>query len=110
MDFFGIRLIGLNAENGRKLLLTFGFIAVFLILRYGVTALAQLAMKGRRNEQTRFWVQQIVSLILAVLLISGAASIWVDDPNHLATVVGFISAGLAFALQKVITSIAAYFV
>jgi small-conductance mechanosensitive channel len=45
-----------------------------------------------------------------LLLIVGFLSIWFDDPNNLATVAGFVSAGLAFALQKVITSIAAYFV
>jgi small-conductance mechanosensitive channel len=110
MEIFGIRFIGLSAENGRKLLLTFSFVVVFLILRYGLTAIARLIMSGRRNEQTRFWIQQSVSLLLALLLIVGFLSIWFDDPGNLALVAGFISAGLAFALQKVITSIAAYFV
>lgn len=110
MEIFGIRFIGLNAENGRKLLLTVAFIVVFLILRFGLTAISGLIMSGRRNEQTRFWIQQTVSLILALLLIVGFLSIWFDDPGNLAVVAGFISAGLAFALQKVITSIAAYFV
>ena len=110
MEIFGIRFIGLSAESGRKLLLTFAFIVVFLILRYGLTAIARLIMSGRRNEQTRFWIQQSVSLLLALLLIVGFLSIWFDDPGNLALVAGFITAGVAFALQKVITSIAAYFV
>jgi small-conductance mechanosensitive channel len=110
MEVFGIRFIGFSAENGRKVFLTFAFIIVFLILRYGLTALARLLIRGRRNEQTRFWIQQSVSLTLAVLLVGGFLSIWFDDPNRLATVAGFISAGLAFALQKVVTSVAAYFV
>jgi small-conductance mechanosensitive channel len=110
VEIFGIRFIGINSENGRKLLLTLGFSAVFLILRYGLTAIARLVMRGRRNEQTRFWIQQSISLILAMLLIVGFLSIWVNDESNLAVIAGFISAGLAFALQKVITSIAAYFV
>lgn len=110
MEFFGIRFIGFTSENGRKLLLTSGFIVAFFILRYGLTAIARVLMRGRRNEQTRFWIQQTVSLVLAVLLIFGFLSIWFDDPGNFALVAGFISAGLAFALQKVITSVAAYFV
>jgi small-conductance mechanosensitive channel len=110
MEIFGIRFVGFSAENGRKLLLTFAFIIVFLILRYGLTALARLLISGRRNEQTRFWIQQTVSLTLALLILVGFLSIWFNDPNNLATVAGFVSAGLAFALQKVIISVAAYFV
>lgn len=110
MDFFGIRFIGFTSENGQKLLLTLIFILVFLGLRYGITALAQVLISGRRNEQSRFWIQQTVSLTLALLLLAAFLSIWFDDPNRLATVAGFISAGLAFALQKVVTSVAAYFV
>ena len=110
MEIFGIRLIGWSTENGRKLMLTLVFVVVFLILRYGLTALAKLMISGRRNEQNRFWIQQGVSLLLALLLTIGLLSIWFDDPGNLAIVAGFISAGLAFALQKVITSIAAYFV
>jgi small-conductance mechanosensitive channel len=110
MDFFGIRFVGFTPENGRKLLLTLGFVVVFLVLRYALTAIARVLISGRRNEQTRFWIQQGVSLALALLIIVGFLSIWFDDPNNLAMAAGFISAGLAFALQKVITSIAAYFV
>lgn len=110
MDILGIKFVGLTAENGHKLLLTFGFFVVFFILRYGLTIIAGIIMRGRRNEQSRFWIQQTLSLVLAALLIAGFLSIWFDDPERLATVVGFVSAGLAFALQKVVTSIAAYFV
>ena len=110
MEIFGIRFLGLTTENGHKLLLTFGFFVVFFIVRYGLTAVSGLLIRGRKNEQSRFWIQQTVSLVLAILLIAGFLSIWFDDPERLATVLGFVSAGLAFALQKVITSIAAYFV
>jgi small-conductance mechanosensitive channel len=37
-------------------------------------------------------------------------SIWFDDPGRLATFLGLFSAGLAFALQRVVTAVAAYFV
>ena len=41
-----------------------------------------------------------------VILLLGLLSIWFDDPTRLATGVGLVTAGLAFALQKVVTSIA----
>src|SRR5207237_6263668 len=40
----------------------------------------------------------------------GVASIWFDNPARLAGVVGLIGAGIAFALQRVITAVAGYFV
>ncbi len=43
-------------------------------------------------------------------MIVGLLSIWFNDPARLGTALGFMTAGLGFALQKVITAIAAYFV
>jgi len=51
-----------------------------------------------------------VGLAVVVVLILGVSSIWFDDPSRLATALGLVSAGLAFALQKVVTAVAGYFV
>ena len=45
-----------------------------------------------------------------MLIILGVMSIWFSDPTRLATAFGLVSAGLAFALQQVVTSVAGYFV
>lgn len=58
--------------------------------------------------QTAFWGRQGVSLLTAVVMILGLVSIWFNDPTRLTTAFGLMSAGLDFALQKVITSIAGY--
>jgi small-conductance mechanosensitive channel len=42
-------------------------------------------------------------------LILGLLTIWFDNPNRLATVLGLVTAGVAFALQKVIIAITGYF-
>nr|WP_276082312.1 mechanosensitive ion channel domain-containing protein [Methylobacterium sp. GC_Met_2] len=60
--------------------------------------------------QTKFWTRQGISLLAAVLLVLGLLSIWFNDPSRLATAFGLLSAGLAFALQQVVTSLAGYFV
>ncbi len=112
MHFLGIDWVGVNAENGRKLLLSIVFIAAVLAISWGLRALAGLLV-GRSQSaavQTRFWTRQGISLVTAVVLILGFLSIWFSDPTRLATAFGLVSAGLAFALQQVVTSIAGYFV
>ena len=49
----------------------------------------------------RVWARQGISLGTTVLLVLGLVSIWFDDPTRLATALGLVTAGLAFALQKV---------
>lgn len=49
-------------------------------------------------------------MFVAAFMLFGIASIWFDDPTRLTTALGLITAGLAFALQKVVTAIAGYFV
>ncbi len=110
MEILGIRLVGINAENGQKLLLTIFFILIIFLLRRVAKILTQKLMRGSHNERIRFWTRQAINLASAVLLLLSLISIWFDDPTRLATALGLVSAGLAFALQKVITSLAGYFV
>ena len=110
LQFFGIPLVGATAENGRKLLLTIGLILVVLLLAWLLRALLGRASKSGRNSRFRFWGRQIVSLFAATVLLLGVASIWFDDPTRLATALGLVTAGLAFALQRVITATAGYVV
>lgn len=110
MDIFGIRLVGFNAENGQKVLLTAGFIVFNWLLRRGANALTGMILRGREDEQGRFWTRQAINLGTTVLLLVGLLSLWFDDPTRLATALGLVTAGLAFALQKVVTAVAGYFV
>jgi small-conductance mechanosensitive channel len=112
MSLFGIDWVGINPENGRKLLLSIAFIVVVLIVSAALRWVAGLALGSTDNatKQTKFWTRQAVSLLAAVVLILGLLSIWFNDPTRLATAFGLMSAGLAFALQQVVTSIAGYFV
>ena len=112
MEILGINWVGINAENGRKLLLSIVFIAVVLLVSWMLRATVGLVLgkADRASVQTRFWTQQGVSLLAAIVLIVGMMSIWFNDPTRLATAFGLMSAGLAFALQQVITAIAGYFV
>ena len=109
VELFGIRLVGINADVGKKLLFTLVFLlVVFLggrILRW-VTARAT----GGPEARSAFWARQSIRLGTALAMFLGLLSIWFDDPTRLATGIGLVSAGMAFALQKLVTAVAGYFV
>ncbi len=112
MHIFGIDWVGVNPQNGRRLLLSLAFVAVVLAASWVLRKLAGLLTGAGKGTplQVKFWARQGVSLLAAVVLILGLLSIWFSDPTRLATALGLVSAGLAFALQQVVTSIAGYFV
>ena len=107
---FGVTLIGATPHNLHKLLLTLGFIAIALVVAWILRQFLKLFIGSRSGTRFQFWAKQGVSLIIASILTLGVMSIWFDSPARLASVVGLIGAGVAFALQRVITAVAGYFV
>lgn len=110
MEIFGIKLVGFDRENGEKFLLTLLLILTILLLGYVLRNLVDFILKNDRFERSRFWIRQAISLLAAILLIVVFLSIWFEDSTRLSTAIGLVTAGLAFALQKVVSSIAGYFV
>lgn len=110
LEIAGVKLVGINAQNGGKLLFSIAFVAAVMVIARLLRLLARLVLRGLRRERVRFWTGQAINLTTAVLMIIGLVSIWFDDPSRLATAVGLVTAGLAFALQKVVTALAGYIV
>ncbi|HEY5314194.1 MAG TPA: mechanosensitive ion channel domain-containing protein, partial [Pirellulales bacterium] len=108
LEIAGIKLVGLNAQNGGKLLFSLLYVVVVLVLSRLLRWLARLVLRGRAHERVKFWIGQGINLTTAVLTVIGLVSIWFDDPTRLATAMGLVTAGLAFALQKVVTALAGY--
>jgi small-conductance mechanosensitive channel len=110
LELFGVTLLGATADNGRKFLLTLVFvIGAWLVSKVLRAFLAQF-IGTRSGTRFQFWAKQGVSLIIAAIMLIGVASIWFDNPARLASVLGIIGAGIAFAMQRVITAVAGYFV
>jgi small-conductance mechanosensitive channel len=109
LRLFDVTLIGATPENGHKLLLSVVFVGIVLVFGWLLRALLAAVRSVMRWERALFWARQAVNLLLALILVLGVLSIWFDDPTRLATALGLLSAGLAFALQKVITATAGYF-
>jgi small-conductance mechanosensitive channel len=108
MELFGIELVGINPESGRKLLLTVAVLVLLWAVGRAMAWLAARFLPGR--DRAFFWTRQGVRLATALLGLLAIISIWFDDPARLATGLGLVTAGLAFALQKLVTAVAGYFV
>ncbi len=109
-DDSGVTLVGITAETGLKMLYTIALILVVFAVRFVARAVIRRLLGGEVADPRRFWTRQGVQVVTAIVLALGALSIWITPDTNVTTGVGLISAGLAFALQQVILSLAAYFV
>ncbi|HSU69549.1 MAG TPA: mechanosensitive ion channel domain-containing protein [Tepidisphaeraceae bacterium] len=110
LKLFGVPLIGFTKENLHKLLLTLALIGIVVGLSWLLRGITALLTKAHRSQKVIFWLRQAINLLLTILLVLGIVSIWFNDAGHLATVMGFVTAGVAFALQKPISAFAGYIV
>ena len=110
MELFGVKLIGVNSQVGEKLIFTAIMLVSLGLLRVVVQWLAQHIFAGRGQSRARFWTRQSTNILTTVLGVVALLSIWFDKPQNLGIAIGLLTAGLAFALQKVILALAGYFV
>lgn len=108
MEIFGVRILGLGEVGLRKLALTLVVLAVAFALRAAFHFVAAHALRttSRRILWARKGIRLAIALIAGLLILS----IWFDDPARLASFMGLLAAGLAFAAQNLVLSIAGYFV
>ena len=108
----GIHLIGLSEANLERLAISAGVLLAIWLLRRVVRVGIKLVLPGesKRAIVTRFWGHQIINTASFAFGVFALASLWFEDPARLATALGLVGAGLAFALQRVITAFAGYVV
>jgi small-conductance mechanosensitive channel len=101
-----------SSDLGTQILLTIAVLAGALVVRFVVGWILRVAAGGgwQRSEgaRPRFWIRQGTSLVILVAVAVALMSIWVVDAGRFASIAGLVTAGLAVALQRVITSFAAY--
>jgi small-conductance mechanosensitive channel len=109
ITFLGVRLVGLNAANAKKILFSIIFVAAVILIG---RVLRWVARRGEPagSARTAFWTRQGISIAVTTLTVVGLLSIWFNNPTQLTTALGLFTAGLAFALQQVVLALAGYFV
>jgi hypothetical protein len=75
VQVFGVRLVGINAVNGMKLLFTAVLVVLVLLLGRALRWAAGRVVRSTENKRAEFWSRQGVHLATTVLLIIGVLSI-----------------------------------
>lgn len=110
LEFFHVHLVGVDAEGARKLALTIGFVLVAWLAGWLLRKLLARLGDNIGSSRFRFWSQQVTAILLTLVLVLGLLSIWFDNSSKLATVIGWVAAGVAVAMQRAITAFAGYLV
>ncbi len=110
VQLFGVKLVGVNAENAKKLLFSVVFVVFVVLVGRLLRWLAHRNAWSHTGKRFAFWTHQGISIAVTVLLLIGLVSLWFDNPATLTTAAGMVTAGLAFALQRVVTAFAGYLV
>src|SRR5579884_2335637 len=110
LRLFGINLVGINSVNARKLLFSIILIVVVYVLQWLLRRLLRLLVRDKTSLRAVFWTRQAVQLLTAGITVIGLISIWFNDPKTLATILGLVSAGLAFAMQRAVMAAIGYIV
>ncbi|MDX2356773.1 mechanosensitive ion channel family protein [Dietzia sp. PP-33] len=109
LKLFGVTMIGVSGRTVLKVLLS-ALLLVVLSLFNSLSRTVMRVVTGPAGSASRFWTKQGLQLLTALMAVLGLFSIWVTPGTDLTVGIGLVTAGLAFALQKVIASLAGYFV
>ena len=117
-DPFGTRLAlydpmdlgSLHAGIGTRILATVAAIVGVFVVVVVTRVIGSAVFPWDERERPRFWLKQIVRILALIAVVSIVTAIWFDELPRMGSIVGVITAGVAVSLQRVITSIAAYFI
>ena len=104
----GVTLVGFSGDVAYKILYTLALLVALAAVRWLIRLAITRLVRGDGMHVARFWARQVVNVVVVGVFIAVVFSIWLNDSKSAATGLGLFSAGLAFALQQVITSVAGY--
>jgi small-conductance mechanosensitive channel len=93
-----------------KILITAVLVAGVLIAAAIVRMVARAILGGVAGDRPRFWVAQVVRLLALAIVVLIIVRLWLSGTQELTAVTGWIAAGLAIALQRVVTAFAGYLI
>lgn len=60
---FDTRLVGVNVDNGKKLLVTLALIVLLLLVGWLLRVLTRVMLRGNKKERTAFWTCQGIPFV-----------------------------------------------
>jgi small-conductance mechanosensitive channel len=90
--------------------LTVALCAAVLVVAALIRGATRLIVGGDPEDRSRFWIAQATHLLALAGIVTVVVKVWLESSGELAVVGGYVAAGLAIALQRVITSFAAYLI
>src|SRR4051812_25496585 len=100
----------LSGPIEQRALLTVALIIGIVVASWLVQTLLRVTLRGHEAKRVSFWGRQLVRILALLAFITGIFVIWHPDAKAAAGAIGLITAGVAVALQRVITSFAAYLI
>lgn len=100
-----LELLRDNASVAGRLVST----AAVVVLAF-LVAMAARWLVGRRTRDayTRYYLRKTVNILVVVALLVALAVVWRPFAGRIAVILGFATAGLAFAMQEVIGALAGW--
>jgi small-conductance mechanosensitive channel len=91
-----------------RLATTIGLVVAVLVAGALIRAAATAMLHGNNGDRPRFWITQIVRILTVAAVVAGIVVLWKAEVPQMGMVGGWIAAGLAVALQRVVTAFAGY--
>jgi small-conductance mechanosensitive channel len=99
------------SQIGQHVLITVALLIGVALATWLLQGLFKVTLTGGgEKKRVGFWARQIVRLLGIVVVIVGIIEIWHPSAKSAGGAIGLITAGVAVALQRVITAFAAYLI
>jgi small-conductance mechanosensitive channel len=93
-----------------KILITAALVVAVLVVAAIVRTVARAILGGAAAGRPRFWVAQVVRLLTLAAVVLIIVRLWISGSSERGAIMGWIAAGLAIALQRVVTAFAVYLI
>lgn len=112
MNLSHLHLFAVDPGTVAKIGITIGIFILFALLRrvLGYVTRTRMTVPIEAKTQSAFWLRQVISLVLFAALVLALISVWFHNAGRFTTIGGLFTAGIAVALQRVITAFAAYII
>jgi small-conductance mechanosensitive channel len=93
-----------------NLLISAALVVAIVVASALLRGIAERAFKERDKDRARFWSAQAIHIAALAGVVAVVFYIWFPDRSSAGAAIGWLAAGVAIALQRVITAFAGYLI